>query len=99
MKNNQNKKNKQKIKIFFFASPYIALSSLDYLLKCDDIEILGVVTQPDKPQGRGNKILPTKIKSFAIENNLPVYTPQKIRQDNELLDILNCLCENKFCNN
>ena len=86
MKNTQ--KNNNKIKIYFFASPSIALNSLEYLLNCEDIDILGVISQPDKPQGRGNKILPTKIKSFALEHNLPVFTPQKIRQDNELLNIL-----------
>lgn len=86
MKNTQ--KNNNKIKIYFFASPSIALNSLEYLLNCEDIDILGVISQPDKPQGRGNKILPTKIKSFALEHNLPVFTPQKMRQDNELLNIL-----------
>ncbi len=85
MKNNQTN---NKIKIYFFASPAIALSSLKYLLDCENIEVLGVISQPDKPQGRGNKIMPTKIKSFALENNISVFTPQKIRQDNELLDLL-----------
>ncbi len=86
MKNNQ--KSSSKIKIYFFASPSIALNSLEYLLNCEDIKVAGVVSQPDKPQGRGNKIMPTKIKSFALENNIPVFTPQKIRQDIELLNLL-----------
>ena len=86
MKNNQ--KSSSKIKIYFFASPAIAINSLEYLLNCEDIEVLGVVSQPDKPQGRGNKITPTKIKIFALEHNVPVFTPQKIRQDSDLLDLL-----------
>ena len=44
------------IKVVFFATPKIALKSLDYLVNSDKIDIVAIVTQPDKPTGRGHKI-------------------------------------------
>ena len=42
-----------KIKVVFFGTPKIALKSLEYLINSDKIEVMAVVTQPDKPAGRG----------------------------------------------
>lgn len=53
-------------------------------------EILGVVTQPDKPKGRGKKLGMSPVKELAIENNIPVYQPVKAR-DKEFIDKIKSL--------
>lgn len=72
------------IKVVFFGTPDIGLKSLDYLNKSDSIEILAVVTQPDKPAGRGHKLQMSPIKKYAIENNIPVFQPKSIRKEPEI---------------
>lgn len=72
------------IKIIFFATPKIALKSLDYLFKSDKIDILAVVTQPDKPTGRGHNIYPPQVKQYALEHNIPVFQPHSIKKDFEI---------------
>lgn len=69
------------IKVVFFATPKIALKSLDYLVKSDKIDVLAIVTQPDKPTGRGHKVLPSPIKQYALANNIQVLQPSSIRKD------------------
>ena len=53
-------------------------------------ELLGVVTQPHRPKGRGQKRIPTPVKSIALRAHLPVYQPEKIR-DPAFLKILQSL--------
>lgn len=72
------------IKIIFFATPQIALKSLDYLVKSDNIEVVAVVTQTDKPTGRGHKVLPPPVKQYALEHNIPVFQPHSLRKDFEI---------------
>lgn len=76
------------IKVVFFATPKIALKSLDYLVKSDKIDVLAVVTQSDKPAGRGHKILPPPVKEYALEHNIPVFQPTSIKKDFEIQDAL-----------
>lgn len=76
------------IKIIFFATPKIALKSLDYLLKSDKIEVVAVVTQVDKPAGRGHKVLPPPVKEYALEHNIPVFQPHSLRKELELQEEL-----------
>ena len=73
-----------KIKVIFFGTPKIALKSLEYLIKSDKIDVLAVVTQPDKPAGRGHKLTMSPIKECAIANNLPVFQPKSIRKEPEI---------------
>ena len=54
-----------KIKIVYFATPDIGLKSLEYLYNSDRIDVMAVVTQPDKPAGRGKKLRMSPIKEFA----------------------------------
>lgn len=72
------------IKVIFFATPKIALKSLDYLVKSDKIDVLAIVTQPDKPTGRGHKVLPPPIKEYALEHNITVFQPTSIKKDFEM---------------
>lgn len=77
-----------KIKVVFFGTPKIALKSLEYLIKSDKIEVLAVVTQPDKPAGRGHKMTMSPIKECALANNLPVFQPKSIRKEPEIQEEL-----------
>jgi methionyl-tRNA formyltransferase len=68
------------MKIVFFGSPATALPSLEALLAAGhSIEL--VVTQPDKPAGRGRRLVPSAVKVFAVERGFPVIEPAKIRAD------------------
>ena len=67
----------QKLKVIFMGTPDFAVPSLAAL--ADKTEILCVVTQPDRPKGRGHKFQPPPVKIFAEENNLPVIQPPKVK--------------------
>ncbi len=74
------------IKVVFFGTPKIGVKSLEYLYNSEKIEIVGVVTQPDKPAGRGHKLSMPPVKEFAIANDIPVFQPKSIKKD---LDVQN----------
>ncbi len=76
------------IKVVFFATPKIALKSLDYLVKSSKVEVLAIVTQPDKPTGRGHKVLPPPVKEYALEHGIPVFQPVSIRKDEKVQEEL-----------
>ncbi len=76
------------INIVFFGTPAIALKSLEYLYNSDKINVLAVVTQPDKPAGRGHKLTMSPIKHFALEKGLPVFQPKSIRKEPEIQEEL-----------
>lgn len=77
------------MKVLFFGTPDIAATSLEKLI-CDGFEVVGVVTQPDKPKGRGHKLTPPPVKVLAEEKNIPVYQPEKLK-NGELAPILEAL--------
>ena len=72
------------VSIVFFGTPDIGLKSLEYLYNSDKIDVLAVVTQPDKPSGRGHKIQMSPIKTFALEKGLPVFQPKSIRKEPDI---------------
>ncbi|MBD5401371.1 methionyl-tRNA formyltransferase [bacterium] len=76
------------IKTVFFGTPDIGLKTLEYLFNSDKIEVQAVVTQPDKPAGRGHKIQMSPIKKFALEHNIPVFQPKSIRKEPEIQEEL-----------
>ena len=77
------------MKILFMGTPDFALPSLRALYEAGE-EIIGVVTQPDKPKGRGYTLTPSPIKVYALEKGLPVYQPTTLKGDDfaELLATL-----------
>lgn len=77
-----------KLKIVFLGTPKIACNALSELSNKEDIEILCVVTQPDKPAGRGHVLTPPPVKILALEKHLPVFQPISIRKDADLLTAL-----------
>ncbi|MDB9372658.1 methionyl-tRNA formyltransferase [Nodularia sphaerocarpa] len=73
------------MKVVFFGTPHFAVSTLEKLLNQPEVEVLAVVTQPDKRRERGNKLIPSAVKTVAINHNLPVWQPQRIKKDAETL--------------
>ena len=67
------------MRIVFMGTPDFAVGSLQALCESGKHEILAVVTQPDRPNGRGNKLLQTPVKEYALEQGLTVYQPQKVK--------------------
>lgn len=74
------------MKIVFMGTPEFAEASLQKLLETDH-QIIGVFTQPDKPKGRGYKLVAPPVKELALAHNIPVFQPQKMR-DGTALEIL-----------
>lgn len=75
------------MRIVFMGTPDFAVGSLEALHECGRYEIAGVVTQPDRPQGRGRKTAGTPVKEYALQNNYEVYQPQKVKTP-EFVEIL-----------
>lgn len=74
------------MRIVFFGTPEFAVPSLDALLASRHA-VIGIVTQPDRPRGRGQKVTPSPVKARALEVGLPVEQPEKMR-DEAFLDRL-----------
>lgn len=73
------------LRIIFAGTPDFAARHLDALLSSDH-QIVGVFTQPDRPAGRGKKLMPSPVKVLAEEKGLPVFQPVSLRpQDNQQL--------------
>ena len=68
------------MKIVFMGTPEFAVAPLKALCE-DGHEISLVVTQPDKPKGRGQKMLPPEVKVFAESRNISVYQPKSMKTD------------------
>lgn len=69
---------KKDIKIAYFGTPEFAASQLEAILKAN-YEVAVVVTMPDKPAGRGRKIQYSDVKKTALEHNLPLLQPEKLK--------------------
>lgn len=74
------------MKILFMGTPEFSVPTLSALIESDH-EVIGVVTQPDKPKGRGKQMVATPVKAKALEYNIPVYQPRRVR-DPEFLEIM-----------
>ena len=66
----------QAMKIIFMGTPEIAVPCLDALVK-KGWEVPLVITQPDRPKGRGNQMQPTPVKEYAVKAGLQVYQPER----------------------
>ncbi len=74
------------MKVLFMGTPDIAATALERLIN-DGFDIVGAVTQPDKPKGRGHKLMPPPVKELALQKNIPVYQPESLK-NGELQPIL-----------
>lgn len=77
---------KQQLRIIYMGTPEFAVAPLQTLVE-QGFNIVAVVTVPDKPQGRGRKIAPSPVKEYAVEHNIPVLQPEKLKNP-EFLDEL-----------
>ncbi len=69
---------KEDLKIVFFGTPEFAVASLDNLVK-NGYNIVSVVTMPDKQAGRGHHMIQSDVKVYALEHNLPILQPEKLK--------------------
>lgn len=75
--------------ILFMGTPKFAVPSLEILLKYND-SVIGVVTQPDRPKGRGKQPAPPPLKIFAEARHLPILQPERVRSP-EFLELFSQL--------
>src|SRR5438093_3693747 len=64
--------------IVFMGTPDFAVPSLEALLKSDD-QVVGIVTQPDRPKGRGQVLTPSPVKHIAQREHIPLLQPTKMK--------------------
>ncbi|XFA73183.1 methionyl-tRNA formyltransferase [Thermosynechococcaceae cyanobacterium Okahandja] len=84
------------MKLVYFGTPEFAIPPLEALLAAPDLEVLGVVTQPDKRRGRGSQLLPSPVKHVALAHGLPVWQPPRLKRDLELHAHLQALAADVF---
>ena len=84
------------LRILFMGTPDFARESLKAVYNAD-YEILGVVTNPDKPKGRGMKMVSSPVKEFALEKGLTVYQPEKVRKNEEFIEKIKSLNPDVIC--
>lgn len=68
------------MRVVFFGTPAFAVPTLTALLSSRH-EVVGVVTQPDKPRGRGQKVTDAPVKALAVERGLPVLQPERLKRE------------------
>lgn len=84
------------MRILFMGTPDFALESLKALYEAK-YDIIGVVTNVDKPKGRGMKMVASPVKEYAIEKKLQVYQPVKVRNNPEFLEEVKKLNPDLIC--
>ena len=68
------------MRVVFMGTPDFAVGTLEALIEAGH-QVIGVVTQPDKPKGRGKTLMPTPVKEVALKHQIPVYQPKKVREE------------------
>ncbi len=84
------------LNIIFMGTPDFARTSLEAIYQAGH-RILAVVTNPDKPKGRGMKMVTSPVKEFAITHNLPVYQPDTVKNNIELIEAMKKLQPDIIC--
>ncbi len=74
---------KKKLRVVFFGTPEFAVPSLQTASTL--FHLAGVVTQPDRPRGRGQKVLPCEVKEAALKIGVPCFSPESLRKDSDEL--------------
>ena len=75
------------MRVVFMGTPGFAVGTLKALLEAGH-EVAAVVTQPDKPKGRGKELLMTPVKAEAVKHDIPVFQPERVRKNEEFLEEL-----------
>ncbi len=76
------------MKIAFFGTPDFAAGILSGVLEFPEVKIVLVVSQSDKPVGRKRELLPTPVKRIAVENNISILQPEKVRKNLDFIEAL-----------
>ena len=76
------------IRLVFLGTAELACRSLVALADSPDVEVVGVISQPDKAKGRQMRLVPTAVKATALEYSLPVWQPERLRKDTALIEHL-----------
>ena len=71
------------MRVVFMGTPDIAATCLKKVLD-DGFDVVGVWTQPDRPKGRGMKLVQSPVKELALANNIPVFQPENFRADEDV---------------
>lgn len=82
----RNEPHSGPLRVVFFGTPQFAVPSLEHLIRSPH-QVVGVVTQPDRPRGRGQKVTDAPVKATAVQHNLPVFQPARLR-DPDVADTL-----------
>ena len=82
--------------IIFMGTPDFAVKSLKAVYDAGH-KILAVVTNPDRPKGRGMKMIASPVKEFAIENKITVFQPERVRKNQEFIDKIKKLKPDVIC--
>lgn len=86
-------------RIVFMGTPEFAAPSLRHLHEqaaSQHWQVVAVVTQPDRPAGRGNKLTASPVKQYAVAQNIPVLQPTSLRKQPEMVDALRALAPDLF---
>jgi methionyl-tRNA formyltransferase len=73
------------LRVVFMGTPHFALPTLKALIESPEIDLVGVLTQPDRPSGRGQKLTPPPVKELAQMANLTVKQPERLRKDEAVM--------------
>ncbi len=84
------------MKIVFMGTPDFAKESLEAVYNAG-YNILGVVTNPDRPKGRGMKMIPSPVKEYAMSKDLKIYQPEKVRKNEEFIEEIKILKPDVIC--
>ena len=84
------------LNVIFMGTPDFAEESLKSLVEAQ-YNILAVVTNPDKPQGRGMKLVDSPVKQYAVEKEISVYQPEKVRNNPEFIEEMKKLNPDVIC--
>lgn len=84
------------LRIIFMGTPEFAVASLDALLKAG-CNIIAVITVPDKPAGRGMELQESAVKKYALQNNLPVLQPEKLRNPEFISELRRLNADLQIC--
>ena len=76
------------LRIVFLGTPEFATTSLNALLQSNH-EVIGVVTAPDKPAGRGQQLNESDVKKFAVQHELKLFQPEKLRDEHFIQELKN----------
>ena len=84
------------MKVVFMGTPDFAEKSLRSLVEAK-YDVIGVVTNPDKPKGRGMKMVASPVKQYALEKGLKIYQPEKVRKNTEFIEEIKGLSPDVIC--